>query len=76
MSGANTMKKPVKRVILLEDALSELMEAEDILAAIETKDVFQAFTPKQKQDYYDALSRLRGLIHNESGDTSPEQTAS
>ena len=47
-----------------------------MLATIETRDIFQAFTAKQKQDYYDALSRLRVLIQRVSGDTSQEQVAS
>ena len=70
------MKKPVKRVMLLEEALSDLMEAELILSSVERRDVFQAFTPKQKQDYHEALSRLRVLIEKVSGDASQEQMAS
>ena len=70
------MKKPVRRVILLEEAFSELMEAETILASVQRRDVFKAFTPKQKQDYQEALSRLRVLIEKVSGDTSQEQMAS
>ena len=70
------MKKPVKRVILLEEALSDLMEAEYILSTIESRDVFQSFTDTQKRHYHEVLSRLRDLTHDISQDTSQEQLAS
>ena len=45
----DSLKKPVKRVILLEEALSDLMEAEYILSTIESWDVFQSFTDTSQE---------------------------
>lgn len=69
------MNKPVKRVSLLEDALSDLMEAEYILSAIAKKDVLHALTTEQRQRYNDVLSRLHALVYEVSQDTAREQTA-
>ena len=69
------MKKPVKRAILLEDALSDLMEAEYILSAIAKKDGVRALTTKQRQRYNDVLSRLHALVYEVSQETAQEQSA-
>jgi hypothetical protein len=42
------MKKPVQRVSLLEDVLSDLMEVEDILLKLELKEKLQPLTAKQR----------------------------
>jgi hypothetical protein len=69
-------KKPVHRAMYLEDALNALEEMERTFAELETSDVFQAFTAKEKAQYRDTLRRLRDLIHNLEQDTAQEQLAS
>ena len=43
------MKKPVKRVSLLEDLLSDFIEIEDILLKLELTNELQPLSAKQKQ---------------------------
>ena len=69
-------KKPVMRAIRLEEALLDLMEAERTLSSLETSDVLQALTDKQKRRYRQALGELRDLIQDITNDTSQEQLAS
>jgi hypothetical protein len=45
------MKKPVQRVSLLEDALSDFFEVEDVLVKLELKNKLQPLTAKQMQLY-------------------------
>jgi len=68
-------KKPVQRAIYLEEAVSELLEAEYILSKVESSDLFQAFTTRQKAEYYNVLRRVRTMIKNLSDDASREQSA-
>jgi hypothetical protein len=70
------MKKPVHRAMYLEDALHALGEMERTFAELESSDVFQAFTSKEKAQYHDVLGRLRDLIHDLEQDTAQEQLAS
>jgi acyl-CoA reductase-like NAD-dependent aldehyde dehydrogenase len=69
-------KKPAHRAMYLEDALHALEDMERTFAELETSDVFQAFTAKEKAQYRDVLSRLRYLIHDLEQDTAQEQLAS
>jgi hypothetical protein len=45
------MKKPVKRVNLLENVLSDLLEVEDILLKVELKKELEPLSAKQRQLY-------------------------
>jgi hypothetical protein len=65
-------KKPVMRAIRLEEALADLMDAENILSKLEGSEVFQAFSDRQKRGYYRVLGELRGLLADMSKDTSLE----
>ena len=58
------MKKPVQRVSLLEDVLSDFMEVEDILLKLELKDKLQPLTANQRQLYKDIMERLRELVRD------------
>ena len=69
-------KKPVKRATLLEEALADLTDAEEILAKLEGSDTFEAFSRTQKQSYYETLAKLRDLMLDLGEDTSREQIAS
>jgi hypothetical protein len=63
-------KKPVHRAMYLEDALNALEEMERTFAELETSEVFEAFTAKEKAQYRDTLRRLRDVIHNLVQDTA------
>jgi hypothetical protein len=69
-------KKPPHRAMYLEDALHALADMERTFAELESSDVFQAFTTKQKLEYRDVLGRLRDLINDLEQDTAKEQLAS
>jgi hypothetical protein len=69
-------KKPVHRAIRLENALADIVDAEQILSQVETSDVFQAFTTKEKAQCRDVLGRLRELIDDLTQDPAQEQRAS
>jgi hypothetical protein len=60
----------------LEDALHALADLERTFAELESSDVFQAFTTRQKLEHRDVLGRLRDLIHDLEQDTAQEQLAS
>jgi len=44
-----SMKKPVHRALLLEDAVNALQEMERTFAELESSDIFRAFTSRQKR---------------------------
>ena len=69
-------KKPVRPVLLLEDAVLALMEMERTASDLESSDLFQTFTVRQKVEYRAVLSRLRDLIHDLEQDSAQEQLAS
>jgi hypothetical protein len=69
------MKKPVKRVSLLEDVLSDFFEVEDILMRLELKNELQPLTAKQKQLYYEIAARLRELVRELTKDVEQEHRA-
>jgi len=69
-------KKPVHRALMLEDALNALQEMVRTASELESSDVFQTFTKRQKTEYRDVLSRLRDLIDDLEQDNAQEQMAS
>ena len=69
-------KKPVQRVIRLEEAIADLMDAEKIVAELENTDVLRAFSESQRTHYYAARLLLRELLNDLLEDTSLEQLAS
>ena len=71
-----TDKKPVHRAIRLEESVAALCDIEQMFLKLERPDVFQAFTPKQRARYHNALQRLRDLIEQLANDTAQQQSAS
>jgi len=69
------MKKPVERVSLLEDVLSDFFEVEDVLVKLELKNKLQPLTAKQMQMYKEILSRLRELVRDVTKDVAQEHRA-
>jgi hypothetical protein len=69
------MKKPVKRAILLEAVLSDLLEVEDILLKVELDNWLYPLTAKQKQLYNEVAAKLRELIGDLTADVAPEHRA-
>ena len=64
------------RAIRLEEALADLMDAEKIIAELESTDVLRAFTESQPTHYYAARLSLRELVSDLLKDTDLEQLAS
>ena len=69
------MKKPVQRVSLLEDVLSDFFEVEDVLVKLELKNELQPLTAKQMQLYKEILARLRELVRDVTNDVAREHRA-
>jgi hypothetical protein len=69
------MKKPVKRVSLLEDVLSDFFDVENILMKSELKNELQPLTSKQKQLYSEVVARLRELVRDLTKDVEQEHRA-
>ena len=69
------MKKPVQRVSLLEDVLSDFFEVEDVLVKLELKNELQPLTAKQMQLYKEILARLRELVRDVTKDVAQEHRA-
>jgi hypothetical protein len=69
------MKKPVKRAIQLEEALSDLIQVEEILLQLELSDTFDALTEKQAQVFTENLGQLRRLVQELSTDAAQEHRA-
>ena len=66
------MKKPVQRVSLLEDVLSDFFEVEDVLVNLELKNKLQPLTAKQMQLYKEILARLRELVRDVTKEVAQE----
>jgi len=66
------MKKPVERVSLLEDVLSDFFEVEDILVKLELKNKLQSLAAKQMQLYNETLGTLRELLRDLTNDVAQE----
>jgi hypothetical protein len=69
------MKKPVQRVSLLEDVLSDFFEVEDVLVKLKLKNKLQPLTAKQMQLYKEILARLRELVRDVTKDVAQEHRA-
>jgi hypothetical protein len=70
------MKKPVKRVILLEESLFDLMEDQTILASVVRRSLFQAFITRTEAGLSTRSLACAYSNNKVSGDTSQKQTAS
>jgi len=69
------MKKPVKRVSLLEDLLSDFIEIEDILLKLELTNELQPLSAKQKQLHKEIVERVTELVKDLSSDVVQEHRA-
>jgi hypothetical protein len=69
------MKKPVKRATLLEEVLADFIEAEDILASLESANSLQPLTAKQVRLYNETLATLRELVRDLTNDITQEHRA-
>lgn len=69
------MKKPVQRVILLEDVLSDILEVEDLLLQLELKDELQPLNSKQIQLYKEITQRVHELVRDVTSDVANEHRA-
>ena len=69
------MKKPVQRVSLLEDVLSDFMEVEDILLKLELKEKLQPLTGNQRQLYKEIMEGLRELLRDLAKEVTQEHRA-
>jgi hypothetical protein len=70
------MKKPVKRVNLLEVVLSDLLKVEDMLLQLELKNALQTLSAKQKHLHKQVMERLRELIRDLTTDVAQEHRVS
>ena len=66
------VKKPVKRVSLLEDLLSKFIEVEDILLKLELTNELQPLSEKQKQLHKEIVERVTELVRDLSNDVEGE----
>ena len=69
------MKKPVQRVILLEEVLADILEVEDMLLQLELKDALQPLSSKQTQLYKEVIERLHELVRDLTNDVAREHRA-
>ena len=69
------MKKPVKRVNLLENVLSDFLEVEDILLKVELKKELEPLSAKQRQLYKETLASLSELVRDLTKDVAQEHRA-
>jgi SNF2 family DNA or RNA helicase len=68
------MKKPIKRVTLLEDVLSDFLEVEGILSKLQIVEALQ-LTAKQMQLYKEIVARLNELVRDLTNDVAQEHDA-
>jgi SNF2 family DNA or RNA helicase len=68
------MKKPTKRVTLLEDVLSDFLEVEGILSKLQIVEALQ-LTAKQMQLYKEIVARLNELVRDLTNDVAQEHDA-
>jgi hypothetical protein len=69
------VKKPVKRAILLDEVLFDLVQVEEILLQLELRDTFDALTDKQARVFTEILGQLRRLVEELSADAAQEHRA-
>ena len=68
------MKKPIKRVTLLEDVLSDFLEVEGILSNLQILEALQ-LTAKQMQLYKEIVARVNELVRDLTNDVAQEHDA-
>ena len=68
------MKKPIKRVTLLEDVLSDFLEVEGILTKLQILEALQ-LTAKQMQLYKEIVARVNELVRDLTNDVAQEHDA-
>jgi SNF2 family DNA or RNA helicase len=68
------MKKPIKRVTLLQDVLSDFLEVEGILSKLQIVEALQ-LTAKQMQLYKEIVARLNELVRDLTNDVAQEHDA-
>jgi len=68
------MKKPIKRVTLLEDVLSDFLEIEGILSKLQVVEALQ-LTAKQMQLYKEIFARVNELVRDLTNDVAQEHDA-
>jgi SNF2 family DNA or RNA helicase len=68
------MKKPIKRVTLLEDVLSDFLEVEGILSKLQIVEALQ-LTAKQMQLYKEIVARVNELVRDLTDDVAQEHGA-
>jgi len=69
------MRKPVKRASLLEHALSDFLEVEDILLKLELQGELQPLTARQTLLYKEVIETLHELIRELTNDVAREHRA-
>ena len=68
------MKKPIKRVTLLEDVLSDFLEVEGILSKLQIVKALQ-LTAKQMQLYKEIVAKVNELVRDLTNDVAQEHDA-
>jgi hypothetical protein len=68
------MKKPIKRVTLLQDVLSDFLEVEGILSNLQIVEALQ-LTAKQMQLYKEIVARVNELVRDLTDDVAQEHGA-
>ena len=68
------MKKPIKRVTLLQDVLSDFLEVEGILSKLQIVEALQ-LTAKQMQLYKEIVARVNELVRDLRNDVAQEHDA-
>ena len=68
------MKKPIKRVTLLEDVLSDFLEVEGILRKLQIREALQ-LTAKQMQLYKEIVAKVNELVRDLTNDVAQEHDA-
>ena len=68
------MKKPIKRVTLLEDVLSDVLEVEGILTNLQIVEALQ-LTAKQMQLYKEIVGKVNELVRDLTNDVAQERDA-
>ena len=68
------MKKPLKRVTLLEDVLSDFLEVEGILTRLQILEALQ-LTAKQMQLYKEIVAKVNELVRDLTNDVAQEHDA-
>ena len=69
------MKKPIKRVTLLEDVLSDVLEVEGILTNLQILEALQ-LTAKQMQLYKEIVAKVNELVRDLTNDVAQEHDVS